>query len=131
MRTFLWCLMMLTVAVHGFAVASMTACGPHHAALAQRADSHHHDHGAGAAHHHHDAASTIEAEDGGLDGLLKGLGVKCSACAACCTLSAVPATPVPALIFLPSISVAVPSASSSYTGIVPDGLERPPSQRLA
>ena len=130
-RTFLSCLIMLAIPLHGFAAASMIFCGPHHAALAQRADSAHHDHGEDHAHHHPHAAPATDADETGLAGFVKFFSVKCSACAACCSLSAMPATPMPALNFLPSISVAVPFFGSSYAGIVPDGLERPPSQHLA
>lgn len=129
-RTFLSCLIMLAIPLQGFAAASMIFCGPHHAAMAQRADSGHHDHGADPAHNHDDTVSAIEVDERGLDGFLKFFNFKCSACAACCTLSAMPVTPMPPL-FPPSISVAVPFFGSSYAGIVPDGLERPPSQHLA
>lgn len=131
LRTFLSCLVMLAIPLQGFASASMVFCGPHHASLAQGADAgHHHDHGTDAAHHHHDATPG-DAEDGGLADFLKLFAVKCSACASCCSLAAVPIAPIPALSFLPSIGVAVPFFGSSYAAIVPDGLERPPSQHLA
>src|SRR5687768_652304 len=131
LRTFLSFLIMLAIPLQGFATASMLFCGPHHASLAQRADAGHHDHGAAHAHHHHDAAPATDDDETGLAGFVKLFSVKCSACAACCSLSALPATAMPSLSFLPSISVAVPFFGSSYAGIVPDGLERPPSQHLA
>ena len=129
-RTYLSCLIMVAIPLHGFAASSMILCGPHHDALAQRAAAAH-DHGDSHAHHPHDVASPNEGDDTQLDDFLKSLGVKCSACAACCALSAMPVTAMPALTFVPSISVAVPFFGSSYAGIVPDGLERPPSQHLA
>ncbi len=122
---------MLAIPLQGFAAASMIFCGPHHDSLAQRADADHPDHGADHAQHHHDPAPATDADETGIAGLLKFFSVKCSACASCCSLAAMPIASIPALTFLPSMSVAVPFFGSSYAGIVPDGLERPPSLYLA
>ena len=122
---------MLAIPLQGFAAASMVLCGPNHASLAQPADSSQHDHGADASHHHHEATPAPGDDDNGVGDFLKFLGMKCGACSACCTLSAIPLAAVPSLAFLPSTSVAVPFFGSSCNGIVPDGLERPPSQHLA
>lgn len=132
LRTFLSCLVMLAIPLQGFAAASMILCGPHHAAMAQGADSgsHHHD-DAAAPHHHPDATPAPDAGENALGEFVKSLGMKCSACSSCCSLAALPIAPVPSLTFLPTTSVAAPFFSSSYTGIVPDGLERPPSRHLA
>ena len=130
-RTLLSCFLMLAIPLQGIAAASMLACGPHHAALAQRADAARHDHAAGHAQHQHDAMPAAGVDDDGPGGSFELFNFKCSACAACCTVSAMPAAPMPALAFVPSIGVAIPFFGSSFAGIVPDGLERPPSQHLA
>ncbi len=131
LRTLLSFLIMLAIPLQGFAAASMVFCGPHHASLTQPGHSDHHHDGAAAPGHHHDAGPAADAGETGFEGYLKFLSVKCSACASCCSLAAVPIAPFPPLTFLPAISVAVPFFGSSYSGIVPDGLERPPRQHLA
>jgi hypothetical protein len=129
----LW-LMAVALPLQGVAVATMLSCGPghHRMAAAQTAAPVMHDH---SAHDHGTVAndakpSAAAADDGPAAEQLHSLAkFKCSACAACCSATALPSS---AIGFDPprleAVFDALPLASSAtfQTG----GLERPPRQHF-
>jgi hypothetical protein len=118
----LWCLA-FAMPVQGYASAAMLICGPRHVEMAADAA---HDH-AGHAHPHSMDAAHDEGADGGDGALVKIAKIKCIACAACGALSAAaPAPVIPALGISPAGHIVIPFLASSYAGVVPAGLERPP-----
>ena len=118
----------LAVPLQGLAGVTMAACGsaPGHATQAAVHDhaAMGHDHAAMGHDHaamghavapakHHGAADTPDH--------------RCTACAACCNLSA---APVPAVAFHGASvapSLAIPFLETARASVAPDGLERPPS----
>lgn len=118
----------VAVPLQGLAGVTMAACGPLHGGGAiHPAETTGHDHAAPGHDHaamgHGEAAASIPA--GSLDG--DHAGHRCTACAACCSLSA---APVPAFEFhgaSPAPSLAIPFLEVSRASFQPAALERPPS----
>ena len=76
-----------------------------------------------------DAAHGESGSDGAFVKIAK---IKCIACAACAALSAAAPAPVmPELGITPVGHILIPFLASSYAGVVPAGLERPPRAFLA
>jgi hypothetical protein len=116
--------------IQGMAAVTAALCGPMHQGMAADGQaselSVQHDAHAGDPHkmHHHDHGSSKMKHD------LPNEKVSCSACAACCTGSAVSASEyhVPDLI---SVSLSPLSLEAApLSGVVSDGLERPPRTLL-
>jgi hypothetical protein len=139
-RTLLTWLLLLAIPVQGMAAATMAFCGPSHHAGASReqprqgASAAHVHHGSDApgAHHHRGAAPPAGAptDAAAPATLTQADDQKCSACASCCSFSAVP-----------SAALAVPAAAlcaTRFNAVVPridaftaDGPDRPPRSLLA
>ena len=143
-RTLLIWSLLLAVPVQGMAAATMAVCGPsHHASAASAQPGHgasgvhaHHSGDAPSAQHHHGATPQAETADAAPAGaaatppLTQADDQKCSACASCCSFSAVPSA---------AIDVPVPAISPTrFSAVVPridafaaDGPDRPPRTVLA
>lgn len=149
-RTFLVCLLVLTVPAQGSAALTMAFCGPNHhgaepaAAVAQGVgaehgtqhlgSSDHGEHGHPASPHHAQAepddGAAVSDEATENPKFVHGVKHKCSACASCCSaaamLGALPvlATPTAA----PTVFAALVPTLGVFT---PDGPERPPRHVVA
>lgn len=122
----------LAIPVQGIAAATMQFCapstaGPWPASAAAPAGTHAHhgrDAAAMAAHQHgHEAGAHPDAPAPPHDGSPS--TVKCSACAACCMATALPARALTVAAVEPAIETAV-VAAVGYTAPDVAGLERPP-----
>ena len=118
-RNALMWLLLLALPLQGFAAATMLHCGAGHqrtvaTAASKSASPHHHE--AGQAHQHAAASDTAQPD------LAKS---KCSACAACCMGTALPAA---ALAFEPFAPALAPLSfvTAPAIGFVTDGPDRPP-----
>lgn len=128
-RFFVAAFLAVAVPLQGLAGVTMAACGPthggqamHHAAKGDDSVAMNHDHAA-MEHEGHDAGAGISSGGGEGDHS----GHRCTACAACCSLSA---APVPAFVFhgaSPAPSVAIPFLEIDRASFQPAALERPPS----
>ena len=144
-RTLLVWLLMLAVPAQAVAAATMAFCGPgHHGGgssrgHAQTAASPEHTHHEGGAHNA-GSASGVTAEPDELGAAAHADSAspngahadkqKCSVCAACCSLSAIPsmALAVPVAAFIPPVfSTIVPAVNA----VAADGPDRPPRMVLA
>ena len=119
LRNALMWLLLLALPLQGFAAATMLHCGAGHqqtaaSSLSKSASAHQHE--AGQAHRHAAASDTPQPD------LTKS---KCSACAACCMGTALPAA---ALAFEPFAPALAPPSfvSAPAIGFVTDGPDRPP-----
>jgi hypothetical protein len=151
-RAFLVWVMVFAMPVQGMAASAMLFCGPSHERMMQGlvldAAASAQDHSGDAAHemaamdhsdHHEHAGSgapvasepTVSADGDGMGGLFPHHGkFSCSACAACCTALALPAS-----FELPQAVRTAHALRSSLVAPVashqPDGLDRPPRAVLA
>ena len=138
-RTFLIWLLVLAVPAQGAAAVTMAFCGPNHhggaapthAQQARSAGHSNHRSDAQSAHAHHGMAAQADEGDTASDGTAaSSLGShavkqKCSACASCCSISAILSPPlaVPALAVTPTVfSTVVPTVDAFAAG----GPDRPP-----
>ena len=130
-RSALMYLILVALPFQGFAAAMMLACGPgHHQAAVIKgaadgdalafASEHHHDGGSPARHLAY--AGTPSADHGHHHGGKLG---KCSVCAACCSVAALPTAPVSFDTVAPDSAVS-PSAAESGGDFFTDGPQRPP-----
>jgi hypothetical protein len=131
----LW-LIALAVPIQGAAAATMVLCGPIHQRIAivsqveaatthgthDQHKSHHHVSADAKASGHHDSQKDMSELPTGK--------YSCSACAACCSSTAIsgPAYLVPDLIFVSNNPVA--AEASPFSGFVPEGPEHPPRSIL-
>jgi hypothetical protein len=145
-RAFLVWVMVIAMPVQGMAASAMLVCGPSHermmrglvpeASAAASRDAHDHAHGGFAPEHgvhRHtdssgpDASQALQSADAdGPPGLVPHHGkFSCSACAACCSVLALPAQftlpEAPGLVHPAHMAPVAPIASHQ-----PDGLDRPP-----
>lgn len=117
-------LIVFVLPIQGMAAVTAALCGPVHQSMAAAAQvselSPSHDTHAGDQHRMHDHGSSQTKSD------LSNDKYSCSACAACCTGTAVSASEyrAPDLISVSVSPLSLEAASSS--GVVSDGLERPP-----
>lgn len=123
-RNALMWLLLFALPLQGYAAATMLHCGAGHqrtvaAAASNPVATHHHE--AGQAHAHTAVSDATPAD------LAKS---KCSACAACCMGTALPAA---ALVFEPFEPAPAPLSfvSTPAIGFVTDGPDRPPRLLLA
>lgn len=139
MRAFLLWLMVLAVSAQGTAASLMLFCGTSHTRMMHGTDSEHHGRASSNAHDHaaHSATSTqpsavhVDASHGGdpkhegVDSFAHLGQLSCSACAACCSVMALPSS-----VLLPVQSNAVhpvPAVSAvSVQSHQPEGPDRPP-----
>ena len=133
-RIVLTCLLGIALPVQGFAAYSMAACGPAHhgAALSQVQEAHHH--GASASGHESDHAqgggSSADPSQHKHSHEGKAKTDKCSACASCCSATALPSFPV--VLTSPVLKDRfAPLAPGSVAAFLSEGLERPPRLVLA
>jgi hypothetical protein len=143
-RALLIWLLVLAVPAQGAVAATMAFCGPNHhgggAAAQMRATApagHSHQDGASAqGHEHHQTAALADEESVAPDVAAASAKVsdaskhKCSACASCCSVSAIlnSVLAVPAPVFTPTVfSAVVPSV----VAFAADGPDRPPRLVLA
>ena len=143
-RALLIWLLVLTVPAQGAAAATMAFCGPNHhgggaAAQMQPAAAAGHAHQDGVAaqgHEHHQTAALADEESvtpavaAASAKVVDASKHKCSACASCCSVSAMLNTvlAVPAPVFMPAVfSTVVPSVDA----FAADGPDRPPRFVLA
>lgn len=151
-RTVLAWLLMLAIPMQGFAATAMLFCAPSHhsvvstitasqvAAPALQASEHHHADMQQSAHHEYASdvsSSTTSAAPDSLD-LTKTTPLKigkladgkCSACATCCTGSALVGT-----VLMNSVAMtgsdSIPFALESFVSYVPEGFDPPPRSILA
>ena len=128
-RLLLIWLLALALPAQGVAAATMQFCGPGHqpqAALLSAAVADHH-----RAMGHATAAVADTAAQPAAPGALAQPGkFKCSARAACCMATALPAPPLMLPVVKPAVERAIVLASI-YTGPYSAGLERPPKLSLA
>ena len=135
-RSVLMWLLLTALPVQGFAAATMLNCGPNHQQMWQASAAAEADSSVHAAHdHHHNAvdadvgeapAAGQPSDDGNsLAQLNKAAKFKCSACAACCTGIALPASPL-AMTPLPVDSAPQPEGSAPHVDFVSNGPDRPP-----
>lgn len=131
-RLLLATLLAFAVPLQGLAGVTMAACGPTHDAQAVHGSG---GHAAGANAHDHAAMAHDHAAMGHEPGALPPVTSTggdhtshgCTACAACCSLSA---APVPAATFhgaSPAPNLAIPFLEVSRASFQPAALERPPS----
>lgn len=136
-------LLLLALPLQGFAAVAMVHCGPVHermlaevtAGFAEKGQDevghgHHHQHAAGVAGEHPDAGAPGPATDlpsaDHLDEIAK---FKCSACASCCTGTALPTAVLPMVFVAPSLTTG-PCILTVHVDFVLDGLDRPPRNLL-
>jgi hypothetical protein len=131
LRTVLVWIVALAMPVQGLAASTMRFCGSSHERMTQSAGADHHEAVTSATHDHAAAAHAANAADPDAAGKFTDLGqFKCSVCAACCSMLALPAgfalvgDPGLANVMSPAPSVVAPSYLS-------EGLERPPRAILA
>ena len=143
-RTLLVWLLVLAVPAQGAAAVTMAFCGPNHhggstAASAPQAGpaehSSHHGDGQGTPGHHEAAAQADESDAAAARPATSSPGghavkQKCSACASCCSLGAIPSPPlsVPAPAVTPTVFSAIVPTVSAFAA---DGPDRPPRIVLA
>lgn len=145
-------LLMLTIPMQGFAATAMLFCAPsHHSVVSiisasQVADptlqtsAHHHAGMQQSAHHEYESdvsSSSTSAATDSLDlaktaplKIEKLAGGKCSACATCCTGSALVGTPVMNSVAMTG-SDSIPFTLESFVSYVPEGFDPPPRSILA
>ena len=144
-RAVLTVLVVLAIPVQGFAVATMLSCGPGHERMAGGAvGGHAHDaaaHDAAIAPHGHDrhdgVAAHVPAAYGSGDVAAPARAPftppadsKCSACAACCVASAIPAAPLVVAIDR-AASEEIACGRQPCVEFVVDRPEHPPRALLA
>jgi hypothetical protein len=123
-------LLLPAIPLQGIAAGMQISCGPMHHASDRASLAPQHDGGGGDEHqHHHHGMSQHDDGTQHDDSAGKGKMQRadtCSACAACCVGAAV----IPSTLQIPLASSAVGARiaepSSSFTGHIPAGLERPP-----
>jgi hypothetical protein len=142
-RPALMWLLVVVVPVQGLAAGMMVSCGPNHARMAQMSDHLQHEVAEGKAHHHetssapadvgsvqpsHESLSDLPVgSESPLDKVAK---FKCSACAACCTATAIP-TSVYTFDACASTSLQASVSMSLAPVFLTEGPERPPRLLLA
>lgn len=144
LRTILLWVMALAMPVQGMAASVMQFCGPGHARVlqgfvpAERQGTAVHDHGPG---HHHPAVGSVRdpatpaAHSAAVDEPSGSASAhhgkySCSACAACCSMMAMPSGF--ALPLRPELASELsPSPPVPVQSHLPDGLDRPPRVHLA
>jgi len=142
-RTALIWLLAVALPFQGAVAATMLACGPSHPGSPSHAMAapHHHGDDADAAHGHHAPGShdhgshhgTVDRTDAerASASVVKSPGAStCSVCAACCTVSVLPAAALPFLPEAVSDSIVVFTASQPVVFLT-GGPERPPRTVLA
>ncbi len=141
-RTLLVWMLVLAVPAQGTAALTMAFCGPDHhggmaavQAQAAAAEPMQHGHHAGGAHEHGEMAASADDDTAAAANAAAhaqaGHGKsKCSACASCCSLSALPSTVlhVPMPVFTATVYAAVVPSVDSFAA---DGPDRPPRTFLA
>lgn len=142
-RTLLMWLLVLAVPVQGTAAATMAFCGSNHHGAGQAAHLeqptaavhvHEHHDDADGDHHHaqaaHDEDATATAQAAPHAKLVHADKHKCSACASCCTVAALPSA---IKAFQPDLLADsfLPLVPRGVTLLLPGGLERPPRFVLA
>jgi hypothetical protein len=124
---FVW-LLVLALPVQGWAAATMASCSQHHSQSSHVAAD---GHGTQHAHadHGHVPADADDADHGDAEPSHAGAH-SCSACAACCSVGALPSPvlTVPADAAAPTVFAAVQPAVGVFAA---DGPERPPRQACA
>ena len=142
-RTALMWLLVAVIPVQGLAAGMMVSCGPNHARMAQMSDHLQHEVAEGAAHHHETGPASADVGDaqpsqeslselsaGSESPLDKIAKFKCSACAACCTATAIP-TSVYTFDACESTSLQASVLMSMAPVFLTEGPERPPRFLLA
>lgn len=138
-RTVLTWLVALAIPVQAFAAATMLSCGPGHERMAGAMHVDHDDAAPGGAHGHiavaPGGAHVAIAAPGDADVVTAASGdanhpaalgaFKCSACAACCMASALPATPL-VVAAVRTGSDAIPERHQPTADLVVERLEHPP-----
>lgn len=139
-RTLLMWLLMLAVSVQGASAATMAFCGPSHHGIGHASQAEEgvileHEHQGDRAHgdHHHAVEQGVDVSPSAMATphakFVHADKHKCSACASCCAVVALPSAtfelepPLLADQFLPL-------APRSVTSVLPKGLERPPRSSL-
>ena len=130
-RTALIWLLMLAVPAQSIAAATMVFCGPGHhggatAGMAQPGehDAHAHHDRVSHADGHHAASGPSTHEESGAPA-----AKKCSACASCCSIGAMPSP----LLTVPAVALAPTVFSTVVIGVEPfaaNGPDRPPRTEL-
>ncbi|HLS54504.1 MAG TPA: hypothetical protein VK052_00425 [Zeimonas sp.] len=133
-------LVVLAIPVQGFAAATMLSCGPGHERMAGDAVGGHahdtataphgHAHHVGVATHGPAAYGSVDVATPDRVPFTPPADVKCSACATCCTASAIPAAPL-AVAVDRAASEAIPSRHQPSVDFVVERLEHPPRNLLA
>lgn len=135
-RAFLVWVMVFAMPLQGMAASMMFACGPSHErmlrGLAEASAHDHaaagHDHAAHAGHAAHATADTAQDDSGGP--ATQPMDLTCSACAACCSLLALPMSfSLPAATGMAHTMHSVPLAPRPSHQ--PEGLDRPPRSSFA
>ncbi|HMO44869.1 MAG TPA: hypothetical protein PKB14_02415 [Rubrivivax sp.] len=142
LRTVLVWIMVLAMPAQGMAASTMLFCGPSHERMMPGVGADHHEAAVSAAHDHAATPHVADAADldhapstgeAGLDddGKFTDLGqFKCSACASCCSMLALPAGF--AQLDEPGLADARPTAPvAAVQSHHAEGLERPPRATLA
>ena len=142
LRTVLLWLMAIALPVQGMAASAMLVCGPSHERMTQSVGSEAHEAVHAIAHHQAaanpagptaDAHHAVDTDDTGADasGKFTDLGkYKCSACAACCSMLALPAGV--AWLGEPGLVNAIPGApAAAAPSYLTEGIERPPRALFA
>ncbi|MCO5108813.1 MAG: hypothetical protein M9907_17270 [Burkholderiaceae bacterium] len=117
-------LVLAALPVQGFAAAAMLSCGPGHEEMAGAVEVRH-------AHASHGAHGTAEPEAMGhatapaATPLAAAGAFKCSACAACCVATALPASPLIVAAQRPTAE-AIPERRQPSGDFVVERLEHPP-----
>jgi len=129
-RAFLIWAMVIAMPMQGMAASLMLFCGPSHARMMRglAADTPAHEHAA-AGHDHAAMLAAGSAADAG-DAASQQPDLTCSACAACCSVLALPMSfSLPAATGVShAVQTAPPAPRPSHE---PDGLERPPRSTRA
>jgi hypothetical protein len=123
---FLW-LLVLALPVQGWAAAAMASCSHHHGAASHAAVV---GHGANAQVDHGQAPADADETGHGDTEAAPASPHTCSACAACCTVGALPSPvlTVPADAAAPTVFAALQPTVGAFAA---DGPERPPRQACA
>lgn len=154
-RTVLAWLLMLAIPMQGFAATAMLFCAPSHhgvvstitasqvavpALKASEHSAHHHSGMQQSAHHESESDVSSTATSDAADSLdltktaplkiEKLADGKCSACATCCTGSALVGTPVMNSVAMTG-SDSIPFTLESFVSYVPEGSDPPPRSILA